>query len=176
MNLMRGWNAEKKAELDAAFIEAWNSGDRSTERANALLGIVEDAAQEHRQWARDVQRQALRAGLASMLKRWKKARDTIQVSVEGRVLNKTATVGVTGKSDAGDVWHQQVLLHDMSRDDLTGKRSEYLAQVRSYTDNVEVVDKLLALLDAVGHADTPREAAAELGTTVEAWLAGDEAA
>lgn len=176
MNLMRGWTKDKKAELDAAFSEAWAKGGNSKQRADALLDIVADATQAHRQWAREVERQALRSGLASLLKRWKKARDTVQVSVDGRVLNKPATVGTVVKDDEGEVWHQQVLMHDMTRDELKDKRREYLRQIRAYTDNVEVVDRLLALLDAAEGADTPRDAAAELGTTVEAWLSGQDAA
>lgn len=167
----RTWDEDDRAEYDAACREAWESGDSTRQRINSFLSMLHDAIQAHRPWAHEVEREALRRGAGSLLNRWNKAKNQIPVAYDGRVLSKPRSIGTRRTDESGDSYSTQTLFDFMDWSELAEKKREYLIQVKAYTANVAVIDRLLALHELVPTASNPADACKQLNTTVETWLA-----
>lgn len=172
--MKRHWTEDDRDEYDALLVEASAAGT-VRDQVDALRAGVRDAVQAQRVWAYEVEDEAMRAGLAAILKRWQKARRRMRAKRGDRVVDRPGVVGIRRAAVNGAEAAIQLELDLLTREELNAKRAEYLTQLRAYGDNLAVVDALRSLLDAAPEAANAREAAASLGTTVEAWLLGDAA-
>lgn len=171
----RNWTEDDREEYDAMCSQAWAAGPSTRARIDAFVSMLLDARQAHREWAFRVEDEALRRGASSLLTRWNKARNQVAVSYDGQVLSKPRAIGTERTDEAGNRYATQTLFDFMSWSELSEKKREYLTQIRAYSANVAVLDRLLALRELAPGAATPAEACDQLGTTVEAWLAEDAA-
>lgn len=163
------WDDDSHAEYNLLLQESWDAGRSTSDRTDRFMKGLLDAEQAHRPWAVEVLAQCARAGAQSMLKRDWKSNNSVLVSHDGKVVSKPRVIGINVKSAEGKMFAQQTFFDVMTVQQLHEKRSEYLTQIRAYDSNMATIDKLLALCEA-GQADSPEEAARNLGTTVETWL------
>lgn len=172
----RGWSQQDRDEYAAACAEAWDAGDSTRERGRHFRALVDDAVQAHRPWAMDLARQFAERGAQSELNSWRKStRPLAAVAHDGRLISKTRVVGVPRLGPDGEVYITQALFDLMTFDEIVQKIREYERQSFAYRDNIQVAKRLLELQTAAPDALTPADAAARLGTTVDAWLMGEVA-
>lgn len=164
------WSAEERAEYGALVDEAWRSGKSTRERGEAFLKGLRDASQAHRTWADDVMLDAITRGSTSIIKADYKRAHQVAVVNGGRSIEKSRVIGIRRRTRSGAQSFEQTLFDYVTVEELDVKRGEYLANALAYSDNIAVIDKLLALCSA-GNSDVPASAAANLRTTVDAWLA-----
>lgn len=167
----RAWSQQDRDEYAAACAEAWDSGDSTRERGKHFRTLVDDAVQAHRTWALDLAHQFAERGAQTELNSWRKAtRPLAAVTHDGRVINTTRVIGVQRKDDDGARYVTQVLFDLLSFREIEEKVTEYRRNEQAYRDNITVANRLLKLRELVPDAVTPADAAARLGTTVDAWL------
>jgi hypothetical protein len=171
----QSWSPEEKDEYEALCREAWDSSDSTKDRTEEFLKLLQDAAQARRIFARDILREIEMAGAAALLKRWNKQTSRVAVAYDGRILSKPRTVGTTRADELGKRYAVQTLFDLMTFDEIERKVREYQKQVSSYKENIHLAETLLALRRKAPGAQTPAEACARLGTTVEAYLAEEAA-
>lgn len=160
-----------RREYEAVLNEVLAEADGTGERARLMRLKISDAIQAHRDWASLVQRNAEIDGYAAAIKVHLK-RTRVVVAIEGRVISKPRTIGTRRQDESGKVVDLQLPFEVLTFDQIRRKRSEYLTQIRAYTDNLAVVDRLLALAEMAPGSNTPAEAAALLGVTVDDYLSG----
>lgn len=166
----RAWGEEERREFDELVAEAMVA-KRSDERTRRFVAGVLDAVQAHRPWAREVEAHLTYQGASAVLKAEEKRRPdaTIAVSFDGVILDKPRSLGVRRTNDTGETWVERTLFDYMTVEELEAKRKEFLANARAYTDDAEVMDRLIAMCEVAGTA-TPAEAARILGVPVERWI------
>jgi len=163
------WGSEERAEYDALVKESWASHKSTFKRVEHFKRGLLDAVQARRLWATEVSEDAHNRGLSNILKGEQKRQRATVVMADGRQVEKPQVIGIRRLSADGSTYTEQTLFDFVSVDELEQKRREYLSNITAYSDNVAVLDKLLALCEA-GRSDVPATAAANLRTTVEAWL------
>lgn len=164
------WSAEERAEYDALVDEAWRSGKSTRERGEAFLSGLRDASQAQRTWADDVMLDAITRGSTAIIKADYKRANQVAIINDGRSIEKSRVIGIRRRSSSGAQLFEQTPFDYVTVDELDAKRREYMSNALAYSDNIAVIDKLLALC-TVGQSDVPANAAANLRTTVDAWLA-----
>jgi hypothetical protein len=168
------WPEGEWDEFEELCRNAERLGESTGHRARLFGDMIEGAVQAHRIFARDIEREALRRGFLSIFRQWQKSHGgPVVVSHDGRILTKSRVIGVRRSGPDGTEHHQQLLFDYCTWDELGTKRKEYIAAMRGYGDDIAVIDRLLALRELAPESTTPAEAAKELGTTVDAWLAED---
>jgi hypothetical protein len=167
------WAPEERAEYDEMVASIVQEADSTEARIDLYEAAVADAVQARRFWATDLDRDARRTGYREQIKGWLK-RNRVLVNYHGRVASKPRIVGTRRSSEAGE-YDVQALLDALTFDEIEAKRKEYLRQVRTYSDNVALMDRLLALRDMAPDAITPREACVALGLALEDYLLRDAA-
>jgi hypothetical protein len=164
----RTWSPQDRAEYDAMVASVVQT-ERTTEaRVNLYEKLTADARQAHRFWAGEIDRDARRTGYREQIKRWMK-RNRVLVSFDGRMVSKPRVVGIR-QSQGEESYDVQALLDALTFDEIEAKRREYLRQVNVYTDNVALMDRLLALRDMAPTATTPAEACALLDLDFDEYL------
>lgn len=163
------WSPEDNAEFDALMQAVVSEATGTGDRVEAMACKIADARQAHRYWAGDIEREALRTGYAAQIKDWLK-RNRVLFAWHGQMLSKPRVIGRRATSSEGTTSFEQALVEAFTFDDLRIKKREYLEQVRAYTENIALIDRLLALADLVPGATTPVQACERLGVTVESWL------
>lgn len=142
------------------------SGDLSTgERAAKLRDLLLDAEQAHRDFARDVLRDAQLAGLAKTIKAHQKAAQRVTL----KKATRSSVIGVRRTSAGRPAWHQ-VPLDGVTWDELTAHIERAKTNARALGINARVAEKLLKLRDGHPSADGPGDALAEMGVTLEAYI------
>lgn len=163
------WSPDDNAEFDALMQAVVSEATSTGDRVEAMAEKIADARQAHRFWAGDIDREALRTGYASQIKSWLK-RNRVLFAYHGAVLSKPRVIGRRSRSGEGSASFEQALIEAFTFDELRTKRHEYIDQIRAYTENIALIDRLLALADLVPGATSPVEACEQLGITVESWL------
>jgi hypothetical protein len=162
-------STEERLQFETLMDEACSEQQSTRLRVAAFLHKLADAIQAHQAWAGVVLDECSGRGAASLIKAHLKGRNRVLVAFNGVLVAKPTVVGVRRAGPTGE-YVQQELIHVLTWDELRQKKKEYLTAVGSYTSNVAMVDLLLALFDLAPETATPEQAAAALGTTVEAWL------
>lgn len=162
------WGSEEVAEFEHAIEGALDIDGSTTERAEHFREHVEGAIQAHRPWARDIEADALSRGYKSIY-RQEARRGTVLVSTTSGEIERPSMISVARHDEGGVVFQQLSFYAVMNREQIREKRNEYLKQIRAYDANVQMMDKLTAMLDASG-SDDLETAAASLGVSVEDWL------
>lgn len=163
------WGSEERAEYEALVRESWASNKATFQRVEHFKRGLMDAVQARRPWSAEVMDDANDRGLSNILKGEQKRNRATVAMADGRLVEKPQVIGIRRLSADGSAYTEQTLFDFVSADELEQKRREYLSNITAYSDNIAVLDKLLALCEA-GGSDTPATAAANLRTTVEAWL------
>ncbi len=170
---------EERDEFEALMQECCgdpeNGGKRISIVAERLRVGLSDAEQAGRRWAAHVTDEALLDGLAKLGKEWLKAESIVMVSHDGALVGKATRVGRKVRSESGEQYWQQTLIRDMTWADFEQWIATIQAQLRSLGANLTIGKRVFELRDAVPDSIGPGDAAARLGTTVDAWL-GEAAA
>ncbi|ADG96523.1 hypothetical protein Srot_0030 [Segniliparus rotundus DSM 44985] len=164
------WSQRDRDEHDALVYEAWESSKRQDERTDFYLNGLIDAEQAQRGWAVEVLAHYRRNGCANGLKNHMK-RCRVPMSHDGRILSKPAVVGARRTDEDGTRYYEQALIYYVTLPELREKQKESIALSKTYDETTAMFGKLIALCEA-GGANTPAEAAENLGVTVEGWLLG----
>jgi hypothetical protein len=167
-----GWSPEDREEWAEALEEAWLSGETTEERIDALEGILHDALQARRYWARDVERECLRAGLNREVVAWGKSRQPmISITYKGRVISKPRRRGVAVRDGSGIVTHQQALWEEMTWDQLDQVYANRLQQAQTLGDELRVIERIRALRTRHPQTASVAEALLTEGVSLDEWLA-----
>lgn len=168
------WSEEDRVEYAQMMDQVCDESARPGERAKLLRERVRDAIQAQRVWAYEVEEAALLDGLRKAANGWAQRRRSVSTKRGKRTITRSAIAGARSH-DAGRISYVQQELDLFSREQHREARSAAIANAQAYSDRAAIHDAYLALLDAAPGAATAREAAAQLDTTVEAWLLGDAA-
>lgn len=169
------WGSDEREEYEAMMALVVASSKNTRDRTKLIAKLLNDAVQAHRPWARDVEYQAIRTGLAKEIKAYQD-RTRALVSHDGQVLNLPSIQSRRIQSVDGEIYFQRELIEVWSWEQIEAKRTEALVGQHAYTSKIAHYDALLALRDMAPGAKTPDEAVRQLGTTVDQWLGGKETA
>jgi hypothetical protein len=164
------WSPAERAEYDEMVRAVCLAASSTEERVELYKDHLADALQSQRFWAEDSARDAHHRGCREQLTNWLKS-NRVVVAIGDRTVSKPRTIGVRRKGQGGEEFDTQVLFELIEWDELERKREDYLKQLRAYTDNTAVIDKLLALRVIVPEAGNPRDALAALGESLDTYLA-----
>ena len=164
------WGTEEIAEYDEAVRESLLAR-RTDERTHRFIEVVQDAVQAHRPWAREVLSDMVYRGAASILRAEERRQShaTVEVKRDGKTVTVPRILGVRRPDKDGRMTFERALFDDMSVEELAAKRDEFRAGQKTYGDDAEVMERLLDLC-IQAHRETPAEAAAVLGLTVNEWI------
>lgn len=171
----KGWSPDERGEEEAMWQDVVDSTTDTQARLDYAESRLNDAIQAHRLWARELERQFLRNGLAKEIKRHQD-RHRAAVAYHGEVLNVPRVQGVKTRRPDGSVFDQRALIEMRPWDEIAGKRLETIRMRRVYDDKIAHYDKLLALRDLAPDTATPVEAAMALGLDLDEYLGTESAA
>lgn len=163
------WSPEERDEFEEMLAVVVASSSDTTDRLDLAERLLNDAVQAHRPWATEVQRSALREGLAREVKRHQD-RERVPVAYDGRVLSLPAVQARRVVSSAGAVSYQRELIELWSWAELHAKRGEAIQASKTYDEKVAHYDRLLMLQVLAPDSTTPAEAADQLGVKIADWL------
>jgi hypothetical protein len=167
---MSSWSAEERAEYKAILLAACESAKTTRERGEAFLKSYNRALSAGRMWARDIWRDAeVQMAEAEVVNFLKSHR--VAVAYNGKLISKPRIIGSLRTQDDGTRASEQALFDFFSWEELEAKAQEYVKSLAAHRGNLYIVTRLLKLRDLAPGSSNASEAAAELGTTVEAWLA-----
>lgn len=122
-------------------------------------------------WAEQLLDDAQVDGLWAVLKDRLKAESVVLVNHNGRVIGKSTRVGSRSrKPDGTEVWAQP-LIHEMTWAQVEQWLARTLVAVSSLLVNKKMADRLLSLRDQFPESVGPADACAQLGTSVDDYLA-----
>lgn len=169
--MTRTWPQEWRDEYDQTLREVCESVDGTGDRADALQARVEAAVADEKPWAKDVETDALHRGYIDEITVWLK-RHRVVFSLGSRRVRKPRVIGTRRRGAEGEPVDYQLPFVTLTFDELRTKRRAYLQQMRSYGDDIALMDRLLALAERVPAAETPTEAARSLHLDLDEYLAG----
>lgn len=169
------WSDDEAAEFFAMLDDVLAGATSSPERVDLALRLLADARQAHRTWVADAERDLIRDGVTRLVRNWAQRSRLVIVKANGRTATRPAVRGVQRADDDGVVYVQQDMLVAYTWDELKDKRSALVRVMRTYGDDVALIDALSALHDRVPEAATPTEALAVLGVSLDDWLGHPEA-
>jgi hypothetical protein len=161
-----------RREYEQLMAEVVSEAEGTGDRARLMADKIHDAIQAQRSWAAGVQFAAEIDGYAAAVKAYLKRTRVVVIVDQDREISKPRTIGVKRRDKDGTVVDLQLPMEVLTFDQLREKRREYIRQLKAYTDNVAVADRLLALEEMAPGSSTPTEAAAQLGVTLDDYLAG----
>lgn len=171
------WNDEWVREATETLEEVLRRATSSPARNYVFGQLLNDAVQAHRPWALDVQREATQRGLGSILRSYTQSRGgTLPFKHGGELHLKSAIVGIERTGDNGETWIQQELLARATFREIAANRARDLKIRKAYSVRVAMEDRLLALEEMAPGTETPDEACAQLGISLDDYLGGGELA
>lgn len=169
-----GWSPDWVEEYTEMMEEVIAASPDSAERRSAFLEKLHDAVQAHRTWALTLDSDVRRRGATDEVAWYAKARVPKRLFAhDGKLLTQDSVAGFRRTRRSGEKWVAQELITIAPWDELKAKRAEQITMERSYGAKAAMYDKLLALHDLVPGAANPEEAAAQLGISIDAYLAAD---
>jgi hypothetical protein len=162
------WDPKEREEYDALLAEVCAATTDSTERLDLFEQKLADAIQAQRPWAGDVARACRRFGLGKEITRHE-GRSRALVSYLGDILS-VPSVQARRVTVDGVNHYQRELIYVWTWDELIEKRAEALRSRRTYTANIQLYDRLLALRELSPDAASPADAATSLGLDLDEWL------
>lgn len=120
-------------------------------------------------WPEEVLREARRNGLRTEITKFIK-RQRVLFAVGTRVVEKPKTIAVTRIDHMGKRVTVQAMFELLPWDEISQKRTAYLVAERVYSDNVALMDRLLALRVLAPDAATPGDACRVLGLSIDEFL------
>lgn len=163
---------EERNEWDTLLGDALNGSrtvdDAAVTRAESMLA---DAQQAHQPWASVIVRSLILRGLRAALNAKSKSESVALVSYNGTHVAKTTRLGTKRRRHDGSLESQQVLLHEMSWDELGAWLNMIKSQISSLLVNESMAQRLMPLRDRFPDTFGPREACDLLGMTVDEYLA-----
>lgn len=163
------WSPEERDEFEDLLADAVAYSSATTLRLDRAEQLLNDAIQAHRPWASEVERSALREGLAREIKRHQD-RQRVAVAYDGRVLSVPAVQARRVVDSSGVVSYQRELIELWSWDEVHAKRAETIQATKTYSEKIAHYDRLLMLQVLAPDSATPAEAAEQLGLKLTDWL------
>lgn len=169
------WSPEEIAEYEAMLQKVVEDADGTRSRVDLMESLVGDAVQAHRYWARDCEREARRVGFAAQIKSYLKRNRVLFINRDAAV-SKPRVVGLKRSTAEGEVYDVQALIEAATFDELRDKRIQAIKQIKSYSDTVALLDRVLALKDMYPHTQFVVDALHEHGMSLDEYLATPERA
>ena len=170
------WSPEDNDEVDELFTRAIGEAGKPTgERVVDLLALLDDALNAQRPWAWELRRTLMYRGATATIRNECKARASVGVAYNGKIVTKPRMVGGSTITESGERASALKLWDDLSFDEIRSRIIEDRKVRAAYDVNIAIGSKLLGLEELVPGARTPGEACERLGITVDAYL-GEEAA
>lgn len=168
---------EDRASYDAMLAESWSDTTRSRAAGVRLVELLRDAEQAHQEWAAAELEALLVDGATRKCRTWRQDQTPRVITPEGTEVKTTggARVRDVETGDPGETY-EQLAFADMERPQLLSHLAILASQVKTTQATIAAIGRLLGVLDKVPEAKTPRDACKQLGTTVEAVMAGERAA
>lgn len=165
---------DERATFDSMLAESWKGTARARDAGKRLVKLLRDAEQAHVPWAAAELEALLIDGAMARCKTFKHDGKRVE-TVDGA---KVKTTGGTISRDpvTGELMYEQLAFADMERAQIQHHRRTLAKTILTEAATVAALDRLLEKLDQVPEATTPREACAQLGTTVERVMAGEVSA
>ena len=138
------------------------------EAANRLAGLLADAVQAQRPWARQRLNEAMHAGLA---KAWRSHVQKQRPKIKTKRADVKGVGGIRRTVD-GATAYVQVPLDEMTFEELVQYRAMHVSNLETCAENARVVERLLALQDKAPKAQTPADACRKLGLDPAAVMSG----
>lgn len=135
-----------------------------------LHELLLDAEQAGRLWARVVLHEDVIHGHQARAKAWLKKQSVVNMAWNGKVVGVTTRVGVRKRSLNG-IEFAQKLFDQMTWEELADHIETITTQTSALLVNKAAADRLMDLRDLCPSSVGPADAASQLGTTVDAWLA-----
>lgn len=168
------WTDDECAEFAALLDDVLAGAGSSSGRVDLAMNLLHDAHQAHRPWVADAERDLIRDGVTRLVRNWAQRSRVVMVKANGRAADRPAVRAVQRVDDDGITYVQQDFLVSYTWDELKAKREQLVRVMRTYGDDIALVDALTALHDRVPAAATPHEALASLGLTLDDWLGEPE--
>lgn len=163
------WGPGEKEEYDVLLQRVIEEADSTHERVDLMERLVTDAIQAHRWWASDCERDARRTGFAAQIKSYLKRSRVLFANREAMV-DKPRVVGFKRANAEGVVYDVQALLETATFDELRDKRREAIRSIKSYSDSIALLDRLLFLAELHPDAATVAEALEVHGMSLDEYL------
>jgi hypothetical protein len=167
---------DERGEYDSMLAEAWAGTTKARHAGRRLVELLRDAEQAQVRWAGAEVEQLTIDGAATKCRTWRQAQNPRVPTAEGRDVKTTGGARERDESTGQPAGHVQLAFADMDRPQLGEHIVMLSRQVETERATIAAIGRLIAVLDRVPEAATPREACARLGTTVEAVMAGEAAA
>ncbi len=167
---------EEREEFRNLMSEALN-GSRQSDAPAVMRAIaaVDGADGAGRTWPDEIRRQALYQLLQGELKRIAKEESMVSVDYNGRPVQKTARRGVAERQVDGTIQRQQKLWTDMTWEQFEAWSAMNDAQIDGLMVNRHAAAKLRTLHEQFPDSETVGDALAEIGVTLDEFLAADAA-
>lgn len=148
---------DERPEWDALIRDVVN-GDYSrtdvTDKTAKVLEHLESADAQGIGWARRALEEAAANGMREFVKAWLKENDTVSYKgFNGQVSALSTRVGVKRRGA-----HQQVLFHELTRDELAAHLKMLVSQRSGLNDRLTAERRLLKIMEAHPEAATLGEA------------------
>jgi len=173
----RTWSDDDRIEFDLLVTESL-AEPKVPVRREVFLSGFDGAIQSQCFWAADVLHDIRETGADRILKNEHDLRrPRVPVTKNGVILGKVPRVlGVRRRNHEGGLEHERMLFDYMTFDELRDKLPWLVQQIEAYERDAHAVIRLLALEKRAPGTVTPAEACEQLGTTIEEWLATEDAA
>lgn len=169
----RHWPDDERKRHDELCRQAWAAGETASARGNEFEDLITAEEEADSRWARELLNHACRAGLWAHLKDHMQRNHRLLFAHDGRLLTKSALIGVWRQdSKESPPFQVQALIQTATYEEVRRKRAAWLKQRDAYDVNVAYMDRALALEVLVPGSISPAEALEKLNRTAEEWFAG----
>lgn len=169
---------DERPEHDALMLQA--GYDPHTGKAYPTWQIKEnldqltrDAVQAGRRSFEYIREDATRDGLLAHWNAWNRERNSIRARVNNQEVRASGSRGTVQRDDDGRAVHQRLTWIQMSWEEVLEQGQGAATRIAAEQITRSIVAKLTELRDRVPDSTGPADAAERMGTTVEAWLAGE---
>ena len=159
------------AEGRAAWHELLSAALNGSRDVNDAAVARAEVALTRYEYERAVVRSYTRAGLRRDLNNISKAESVALVAHNGSHVAKTTRLGTRRRRDDGTYESQQVLIHDMTWEELGNWLLMIETQIGALLVNQAMAKKLLILREEYPESIGPKDACVAKGTTIEEYLA-----
>lgn len=164
------WTPGEYAAFTALLDDVLAGAETSSDRVTLALRLLADAQQAHEPWVDSVYRDLVRDGATRLVRAWAQRARVVVPRKSGRTAVRPAVRAIQRVDDEGGTYIQQDLLVAYTWDELRFKREQIVRVMRTYGDDLALIDALNALQDKAPGARTPEDALRALGMTLSEWL------
>jgi hypothetical protein len=166
------WSPRDHTDWQDLIEDAWLAGHTTQARLDALEELLAEARHAGRPWARDVERECLRAGLnREIVAHGVSRQPKVAYSYNGRVIVKPRRRGLQVRRADGAVAHQQSLWEELTWEEFSAVWAARARQVHTLAEELLLIERIAALQDRHPATRGVADALAAEGCSLDEWLA-----